>query len=179
MEFAKENDSEKIIDLYTKVIDTVNRSTVRLGWNINIYPNREFVDTAIANHEMLIIRDQGEIVAAASVNHTVNPEYSEIDWVVKGPKEKIATIHALAVIPHKQGQYEPAKEAEKTSDRFLSEIEAYCKRQGDLAIHLDVIDSNIPAYKLYTKNGYLEVDCIKMFYEVVGTRDFWMLEKII
>ena len=47
------------------------------------------------------------------------------------------------------------------------------------AIHLDVIDTNIPAYKLYTRNGYKEADCIKMYYEVVGTCKFWMLEKVL
>ena len=73
----------------------------------------------------------------------------------------------------------PEKRACKISYQFLSEIEDYCRQQGDKAIHLDVIDSNIPAYKLYIRNGYTEVDCIKMFYEVVGTREFWMMEKIL
>ena len=60
----------------------------------------------------------------------------------------------------------------------MADIDEYCKQRGELAIHLDVIDTNIPAYKLYTRNGYKEIDCIKMYYEVVGTREFWMLEKV-
>ncbi|MBR4760585.1 MAG: GNAT family N-acetyltransferase [Lachnospiraceae bacterium] len=169
MEFATKEDAKGIVDFYSAVIDEVNVSSVRLGWNIEVYPDQKFITDAILNREMCIERFDGRIVAAAVVNHTVNPEYDEIEWEIKGPKEKIATIHALAVAPDKKGS--------KTSYKILADIEEYCRENGDIAIHLDVIDTNIPAYKLYTRNEYKEVDCIKMYYEVVGTREFWMLEK--
>ena len=171
MEFAVAADKNEILDLYRSVIEKVNTTSVRLGWNIDLYPNADFVEGAIARGEMCIIRDENRIQAAAVVNHTVNPEYDDIDWDIKTPREKIATIHALAVAPDKQGT--------RTSYRLLSDIEDFCRKAGDLAIHLDVIDTNIPAYKLYTRNGYRETDCVKMYYEVVGTREFWMLEKVL
>lgn len=171
MESATIKDAEKIVDLYARVINHVNTTDIKLGWNIDVYPNDEFVINAINNSEMCILREGEEIIAAAVVNHNVNPEYDDIDWKVKGPKEKIATIHALAVSPDKRGS--------KVSFTFLSELEKLCKDRGDLAIHLDVIDTNIPAYKLYQRNGYEEIACIKMYYEVVGTREFWMMEKVL
>lgn len=171
MEFAALDDENEIMDLYKAVIEKVNTSSVRLGWNIDVYPDRAFVNEAIANGEMCILRMEGRIVCAAVINHTVNPEYDGINWKISGPKEKIATIHALAVSPDKQGS--------RISYKMLSDIEDQCRENGDIAVHLDVIDTNIPAYKLYTRSGYKEVDCIKMFYEVVGTRDFWMLEHVL
>ncbi len=169
MEKATSADKKEILSLYKTVIDKVNTTSVRLGWNIDLYPNEEFVEGAISRGEMCILREDGRIISAAVVNHNVNPEYDDIAWQIKGPAERIATIHALAVIPDKQGY--------KVSYKMLSDIGDYCRQSGDLAIHLDVIDTNIPAYKLYTRNGYQEIDCIKMYYEVVGTREFWMLEK--
>lgn len=171
MEFAKINDKEELWNFYNDVITQVNKTDVSLGWNIDVYPNDDFIEKSITNNELCIIRDEGKIVAAAVVNHNVNVEYDDIDWEIKGPKEKIATIHALAVSVDKRGS--------KISYKMLEDIEEYCRSQGDVAIHLDVIDTNIPAYKLYTRNGYTEVDCIKMFYEVVGTREFWMMERVI
>ena len=169
MELATIKDVEEILKLYKNVIEKVNKSDIRLGWNIDVYPNDEFVKKAITLGEMFIIRCESMIVAAAVVNHTVNPEYDDINWKVKAPADKISTIHALAVAPEQRGK--------SISYRFLKDIEEYCKENGDLAIHLDVIDTNIPAYKLYINNGYEEIDCIKMYYEVVGTREFWMLEN--
>lgn len=168
MEFAKKQDAVEVYELYRNVIEKVNESNIKLGWNIKVYPDIEFINTAIDNNEMCIIKDNNKIIAAAVVNHTVNDEYNLINWKVKEPKENIATIHALATDPDYRGS--------KISYKLLKEIEEYCKLNGDKAIHLDVIDTNIPAYKLYIRNGYTEVDCIKMFYEVVGTREFWMME---
>lgn len=169
MEKAKQTDINEIVELYRLVIDTVNTTDIKLGWNINLYPDESFVKEAIVNEEMYVIREDNVIVAVAAINHNVNPEYDDIDWAIKGPKENIATIHALTTHPAYRGH--------NTSDRLLKEIEELCKQNGDKSIHLDVIDTNIPAYKLYIRNGYTEVDCIKMYYEVVGTREFWMMEK--
>lgn len=171
MIIAAPSDETEIMDLYRAVIDKVNASSVRLGWNIDIYPDISFVRSAIERGEMCILKEDCRIVSAAVVNHSVNPEYDDIDWDVKGPGNRISTIHALAVIPDLQGS--------KISYRMLADIEELCRTQGDLAIHLDVIDTNIPAYKLYTRNGYREAGCIRMYYEVVGTRNFWMLEKVL
>ncbi len=171
LEFASLADKKELLDFYGAVIDKVNTTSVRLGWNLETYPNAGFIENAIINGEMCILRENGRIIAAGVVNHTVNPEYDAISWDVCEPKERIATIHALAVLPEMQGK--------KTGDRLLSDIESYCGEKGDLAIHLDVIDTNIPAYKLYTRNGYREKDCIRMYYEVVGTREFWMLERVL
>ena len=171
MEFATHDDEIAILGFYQKVIEAVNASTIRLGWNIETYPNQEFVHGAISRKEMCILREGERILAAAVVNHEVNPEYDDIQWEVCGPKEKVATIHALAVAPDRRGG--------KTSYQMLSDLEELCRKNGDKAIHLDVIDTNIPAYKLYLRNGYQEIDCIKMYYEVVGTREFWMMEKVL
>lgn len=171
MEFALHKDIDEIMGLYRSVVETVNKTDVKLGWDPEVYPNASFVEGAIDRHECCICREAGRIVAVAVVNHNVNKEYDDIDWDIKAPKEKIATIHALATaVDHRHGS---------VSDRFLKEIDEYCRQTGDLAIHLDVIDTNIPAYKLYMRNGYTEVACIKMFYEVVGTREFWMLERVL
>ena len=103
MEFATLSDEKEIIDLYRAVIEKVNLTEVRLGWNIDIYPDSAFIESAILNGEMGVIREEGKIVAVAVINHSVNTEYNDINWKIKEPKDTLATIHALAVLPEKQG----------------------------------------------------------------------------
>lgn len=171
MEIAKIDNLYEILELYKSVIDSVNKTNIKLGWNIDIYPNYDFVKSAIENEEMLVVKDNGLIVAVAVVNHNMNMEYNDIDWKFKSPMNEISTIHALATLPTYRNK--------TISDSVLSNIESYCIARGDKAIHLDVIDTNIPAYKLYTRNGYEMIEQIKMYYEVVGTREFWMFEKLL
>lgn len=170
MEIAETKDIAETMKLYKKVVDVVNKSSIKLGWNTDVYPDEVFVTTSIAASEMFIIRDNGKIIAAAVVNESVNDEYSQVDWDIKDEDAKIATIHALATDPEYRGH--------SVSDMFLLNIENYCREKGYRAIHLDVIDTNIPGYKLYMRNGYREVDCIDMYYEVVGHRKFAMMEKV-
>ena len=61
---------------------------------------------------------------------------------------------------------------------FLDAVLDFCKKSGDLANHLDVIDTNDKACKLYLNAGFEERDQIQMFYEVVGTRTFTMMEYV-
>ncbi len=171
MELAKVEEIAEIFDFYKNVVAYMNEKGPRIGWNIDRYPDRTFVEQKVREGEMFLYRKNGVIAGAAVINHDVNPEYDDIDWNVKAPKEKLATIHALAISPSRRGRGE--------SDAFLKSIEAYCKSEGDMAIHFDVIEGNDPALKLYQRNGYTEVCVIKMYYEVVGTRSFYMMEKVL
>ena len=171
IESATLQDEQKVMDLYRDVVAKVNTTSVKLGWNTEVYPDIKFVHDAASNGELWIMREDDRIVAAAVVNHSVIPEYDNVNWELREPADKIATIHALAVAPDKQGT--------KFSYTFLQDIEDRLRQKGELAIHLDVIDTNIPAYKLYLRNGYKEVDRLPMYYEVVGSRLFWMMEHIL
>lgn len=168
---AKKEEINEIYEFYIEIVEYMDTVGLRLGWDIEKYPNLEFVDEMVHDGSMFVIRENDEIICAAAVNHNVNPEYDDIDWEVKGPKEKISSIHALAVSPKYRGK--------NISDRFIGEIEEHCKNNGDLAIHFDVIDFNTPAYKLYMRSGYNDLGAIEMYYEVVGTKSFYMLEKVL
>lgn len=168
MELATISQTEEILDLYKTVIDAVNKSNVRLGWNIESYPNRDFIESSIINHELFVVMVDGKVVASAVLNNKMNDEYNEIPWEIT---DKPCTIHALATCPEFRGG--------SVSDAFLNDIEEYAKTKGYKSIHLDVIDTNTPAYHMYIRNGYKEVSRIQMYYEVVGTRLFWMMEKVL
>lgn len=168
---AEITEINEIYEFYKDIVEYMNTYGIRLGWDIEKYPNLEFVDEMVRQGHMYIIREGNEIICSAAINHNVNPEYDDIDWEIKGPKDKISSIHALAVSPKCRGK--------NVSDRFIKEIEEYCKSNGDLAIHFDVIDFNTPAYNLYIRNGYNDLGAIEMYYEVVGTKKFYMMEKVL
>lgn len=168
---AKKEDIAGIMKLYEQVINHVNTTNIRLGWDIDIYPNKAFIEAAVDGGECLIAMEDNSVLACSVVNNIVNEEYSLIDWEIKEPVNEIATIHALCVSPECRGK--------KLSYDFLRYNEQICKERGNVSIHLDVIDSNISAFKLYSHNGYKFVKEIEMYYEVVGTRNFSMFEKIL
>ena len=161
---------ERIFSLYKSVVEAVAKTSVKLGWNTDVYPSLEWIKECVSKNEMLIFCDRENIVGSCAVNHSVNEEYNLIDWKIKGPVERISTIHAFCV--------EPSLWHSGVSSKFLDAVLDFCKKSGDLANHLDVIDTNDKACKLYLNAGFEERGQIQMFYEVVGTRTFTMMEYV-
>ena len=170
LKIADTSQINQILELYKVVIEGVAKTSVKLGWNVNIYPSLEWITEHVSKKEMLIFCDAENIIGACSVNYSVNEKYNLVDWKIKEPKEKISSIHAFCVNPifWRTG----------ISRAFLEAVIAYCRNNGDVANHLDVIDTNDKAKKLYLKVGYEQRDEIEMFHECVGTRIFTMMEYV-
>lgn len=63
--------------------------------------------------------------------------------------------------------------------QFVKNLISYAKLENIEAIHLDVIDKNTLADKLYIRAGFKYVNTENIFYEVVGNRQFRMYEYVI
>lgn len=63
--------------------------------------------------------------------------------------------------------------------QFVKNLISYAKLENIEAIHLDVIDKNTLADKLYIRSGFKYVSTENIFYEVVGNRQFRMYEYVI
>lgn len=62
---------------------------------------------------------------------------------------------------------------------LVKHILSYAKAKNIEAIHLNVIDKNTLADKLYIKAGFKYISTENIFYEVVGTREFRMYEYVV
>ena len=63
--------------------------------------------------------------------------------------------------------------------QFVKNLISYAELENIEAIHLDVIDKNTLADKLYIRSGFKYVSTENIFYEVVGNRQFRMYEYVI
>lgn len=63
--------------------------------------------------------------------------------------------------------------------QFVKNLILYAELENIEAIHLDVIDKNTLADKLYIRAGFKYVSTENIFYEVVGNRQFRMYEYVI
>ena len=101
---ANKSEISEVFRFYKMIIDHMNTEGLRIGWDIDKYPDLKFIEEMIENDEMILLKDNNKIICATAVNHNVNPEYDTIDWEIKGPAEKISSIHALAVHPDYRGR---------------------------------------------------------------------------
>ena len=101
--------------------------------------------------EMYILTDGEEIAGMAAVALCQGDEYLNISWEKDLPNDEVATVHLLAVCLDYRGK--------SLGLRILDEAMEIAVQNGKKALRLNALKSNLPAQKMYEKQGsYTGVD---------------------
>lgn len=168
---ANENQYDDVRCFYHFLIDGMQKSTYDIGWKKDIYPSPEFLQASIANGELYVGIENGEIIASMVLNHQCNDGYKKFHWQTEATEDEITVIHALGVNPAQTG-----KGFAKVMVKKAIEIATNnCQK----AIRLDVLRGNLPAEKLYTQMGFQYMHTLQMYYEDTGWTDYELYEYVL
>lgn len=168
---AEEKEFEKVRSLYWEIIDWMEDAEYKPGWIKGVYPADDYLQAALASRTLYVL-DSGPALAAAMIlNHACTDGYENVPWGTEAAEEEITVIHALGVLPSRQGQ--------GLAKRLVAEAVRTAGEQGQKAIRLDVLGSNLSAQRLYTKMGFQYRGTVPLYYEDTGRTDFLMYEYII
>ena len=170
-ELACLEDFNEIENLYWDLIDKSKEEPSFPDWEKGVHPSADFLMAGIVQKELFVLRDEGIIKACAIVNSNSNKEYKKVSWKVNERDNNVWIIHALAVRYEYRGM--------GLATQLIKNLISYAKLENIEAIHLDVIDKNTLADKLYIRAGFKYVSTENIFYEVVGNRQFRMYEYVI
>lgn len=159
---------EKLVKLYSDMIDEMPKFGMAVGWIMGVYPTYEFLEEQIAEGNCYVAEEGGEFSGAMIVNTLYNEGYDKVTWPVKASSGEFASLHLLGVLPsfHHKGI---------GSSLTMKAVEV-AKAQGLKALRLDVIDGNLPATKLYEKCGFYHVEDIDLYYDDCGWVKFYLYE---
>lgn len=161
----------KVQAFYDSVIDKMQDSEFKPGWEKGVYPTEKFLTDAIKNQELFVGTLNGTLVSAMVINHEYTEGYEKAKWNIVATKEEVAIIHALGISPTYQGQ--------GIAKQMVKEAIIIANANCNKAIRLDVLSSNIPAQKLYATMGFQYIETIKLFYEDTGLTDYVLFEYTI
>lgn len=170
-ELARLEDLGEIEKLYWDLIDKSKDEPSFPDWKKGEHPTSALLMDSIAKKQLFVLRDNGIIKACAIVNCNSNEEYQKVEWQVKERDNNVWILHALAVRYECRGR--------GLATQLVKNIIEQARLENIEAIHLDVIDKNTVADKLYIKLGFRYVSTENIFYEVVGIREFRMYEYVI
>ena len=165
------NDYEDVIAFYYNLIDSMKDAEFHPLWEKDVYPTRQYIYDSIVNNELFVTIIDNKIEGAMVINHVCAEGYSKVPWKVPAESSEIMIIHILAVALQHQGR--------GIAQKMVQHAVGYCRENGIKAIRLDVLTTNKPAEKLYTKMGFVFVDKIQLFYEDTGIMDFLLYELIL
>lgn len=168
---ADKNDYGSVRDFYYSLIEAMEDSEYRPGWEKDVYPTQEFLIQSIENNELYVGRADGQIVSCMILNHKYNEGYGGVRWSIEASNSELLVIHALGVSPMYAG-----KGIAKQMVRRAVDV---ARENNVKTIRLDVLEGNVPAEKTYTKMGFVYLDTIQMFYEDTGWTNYKLFELII
>lgn len=92
-------DFNEVQNFYNSIIDNMQNSRFKPGWEKGIYPTERFLNDAINNQELFIGALDGEFTSAMVINHEHAEGYEKAKWNIMATKEEIAIIYALGISP--------------------------------------------------------------------------------
>ncbi len=141
-----------------KDIDGVERSYLELlefevaygtftRWEKEGYPTRETAIAGFNEENLYVYEEDGEILASMILNQKQPEEYGGIPWNERLPSRQVLVVHTLCVRPSKAGLGIGTRMV-----RYSVEVAGLL---GCKAIRLDTGRQNIPAIRLYERNGFV------------------------
>lgn len=165
---AVPDDLDTIRNIYWELLDSSEEYASILRWKKNIYPADEDWLSYVAEGEMYLIWDAGNLIGAAALAKSQPEDYRKVRWTVDARDDEVAVVHLLAIRPQYQGQgYATAA---------LHELVRLAEKLGKKALRLDAIGTNKPAQKLYEKFGFVNCGTEQLDYESTGLTKFVFYE---
>ena len=148
MEFrlAVLNDLVQIKDMYRQIVKSMNENNIQI-WD-DIYPC-DFFEYDIKNNQMYILIDNNEIISAFVLCNT-NAWEKEVKWGHDAGKSIYLDRLGVNIKYSNKG----------IGSLMIDKAKEIAKSLGNEYLRLFVVDINIPAIKLYIKNGFEKADGI-------------------
>ena len=169
MNLIPAHDLEIVKEHYIKVIENTPGIDKTARWVYGKHPTDEALRSYIENGEMFLLTDRDTVAGMVAIVMHQGTDYEDILWAEKLENDQVATLHLLAVCPEYRGR--------ALGNMILELAGELAEQQGKKAVRLDVLESNLPAQRMYEKAGYEYRGKQHWYAENTGWTNFLLYEK--
>jgi len=141
---ANLSDRDEIFKLYRLSIDAFEKLGI-FQWN-DEYPSLADLDKSLIAGFTWILRHNGNIIAAVTLDSEQEEQYNDIKWAYAS--DKVMVIHRLVIHPEYQGK--------GLAKKMVSFSEEFALKNEYEVIRLDAFIGNPYSQNLYKHMGYHE-----------------------
>ncbi len=165
-------DVDELERLYDDLNDYLAANINYPGWKKGIYPVRETAENAISEGNLYVAREGERIAGSVILTHKPEAAYAKAKWNTDDDYDRIFVIKTFVV--------HPDYFKKKVGQSMLDFACVLAEDQDIVSIRLDAYESNVPAIRLYEKNGFKYVDTVDLgIGEAYGLKWFRLYEKVI
>ncbi|MCI7402612.1 GNAT family N-acetyltransferase [Pyramidobacter sp.] len=145
---------------YEDVCRAQERDEYGPDWHLGVYPAAADLKGHVAAGEILTGWKDGRLAAAMAVTGGEDEMYLGVPWPLGAPPEQVAALHLFAVHPDFRGR--------GAAREMLASLFDRARARGLRAVHLDVIEGNLAAEKLYLEAGFAFAGTRRVHYDDLG-----------
>lgn len=158
---ATATDLDAACQFYQSVCEHQSADAYAPGWKWGVYPDRTKLANAVKRGQLIIGLAEKTVVAAGLLTVGDDASYQTVPWQFQPATDHdIAVLHLYAVHPEYRGH--------GLASEMLQGILAQARTAGQTVVHLDVRKGNLPAEKLYLRNGFKAIEDRQLNYANVG-----------
>ena len=132
--------------LYDRVVRWLDEHINYPKWKYRIYPSEDFALEMTRQGDQYICLENGRIIGAFVLNADPMGNYRKVAWSQELSEGEYLVLHTLAIDPEVSGHGRATEVI-----RFCIDL---AKGDGYKALRLDMVPGNLPAQRLYEKNGF-------------------------
>lgn len=129
-------------------------------WHLGVYPAAAELKGHAAAGEILAGWKDGRLAVAMAVTAGEDEMYLGAPWPLGAAPDQVAALHLFAVHPDFRGR--------GAAREMLTALFGRARARGFRAVHLDVIEGNLAAEKLYRKAGFAFAGTRRVHYDDLG-----------
>lgn len=154
---------------YDRVVQWLDAHRNYPLWRYREYPSEESVRTMTAEGSQYICLDADQVIGAFVLNDDPQGKYRNGKWEKNLPDGSYMVLHTLAVDPDLNGKGIGSKAIDFCVEK--------AKADGFRALRVDLVPDNLPARKLYEKNGFTYAGDADLERGIDGIPVFSLFEK--
>lgn len=148
----------EVVRLYSDICDDLESAAVNYcGWGHGYYPTRSTAEEWMKEGWLYLMRREGALAGCIALTHKEEPGYREGCWKAPAASSEIYALHTVTTHPAYRGQ--------GLSRHLISFAKEQGRKDGMIALRLDVCDYNAPAIALYEQEGFSCVGKLDLFGE--------------
>ena len=167
---AKEDDLDKIEQIYSDIHTAEEAGQVTIGWNRAIYPTRATAEQALQRDDLFVgLDDNNDIVGVAIINQQQVDIYYQGNWRYPAEDSQVMVLHTLVISPKHFGK--------GYGTEFVRFYERYALENNCPYLRMDTNEINQNARALYKKLGYEERGILPCTFNGIKNVNLVLLEK--
>lgn len=164
-----QGDIPAVAAVYDRILKEEEAGRTSVGWVRGVYPTESTAREALEAGELFVMTEDGVLTAAARINRTQVPVYSQIPWRWEAPAERVMVLHTLVVDPLCRGR--------GCGTAFVAFYERYALERGCPYLRMDTNEKNTAARALYARLGYREAGVVPCVFNGIPGVGLVCLEK--